>query len=237
MAYLDRTGDGISQISVAPSAVDQRPGGEPGRGLRSRSQRHAQHSIIFYEGDQADRVFELDDGIIMLYKLLPDGRRQVVEILNPGMIFGIAAGARYDCSAETLTPVRVSAFDRKEIEGCNTLQRHVSRCLISQMEKMHEHAMLLGRKSAMERVASYLMRMVPGRGGEDCIGPRDAECDDHDLALSMTRQEIADYLGLTIETVSRVISDLKRRGVIRLDRQDRIHVNRVCGLCKFTGIH
>ncbi|WP_417766776.1 Crp/Fnr family transcriptional regulator [Stappia sp.] len=237
MAYLDRTDEGISQFTVVPPVVDHRADDDTGRGLESRPLRHAQHSIIFYEGDQAERVFELDEGLVMLYKLLPDGRRQVVEIVNPGMIFGIAAGTRYDCSAETLTPTRVSAFDRKVIDGCNTLQRHISKCLIAQMEKMHEHAMLLGRKSAMERVASYLLRMVPGRGGEDCIGPRDAEHDDHDLALSMTRQEIADYLGLTIETVSRVISELKRRGVIRLERQDRIHVNRVCGLCQLTGIH
>lgn len=237
MAYLERSGDGIPQTSVVTPAVDHTSGGDAGRGLEARSLRHAQHSIIFYEGDQAERVFELDEGAVMLYKLLPDGRRQVVEIVNPGMIFGIAAGTRYDCSAETLTPARVSAFDRKAIEGCNTLQRHLSKCLISQMENMHEHAMLLGRKSAMERVASYLMRMVPGRGGEDCTGPRDVGCDDHDLTLSMTRQEIADYLGLTIETVSRVISELKRRGVIRLERQDRIHVNRVCGLCQLTGIH
>jgi CRP/FNR family transcriptional regulator len=233
MAYLERTTDTFPHHAVTASTYDRQ--GKDG-GLQARPVRLGQHSIVFYEGDAADRVYELDDGVVMLYKLLPDGRRQVVEILNAGMVFGLAAGERYDCSAETLTPVRISSFNRRDVDGSAALQRHVSRCLIAQMEKMHEHAMLLGRKSAMERVASYLMRMVPGRGGEGCIGPGEG-CDDHDLALTMTRQEIADYLGLTIETVSRVISELKRRGVIRLERQDRIHVNRVCGLCQLTGIH
>ncbi|WP_186385870.1 MULTISPECIES: Crp/Fnr family transcriptional regulator [unclassified Stappia] len=232
MAYLDRTSETIGQQRVTGRAVR-----EVAKTPTARVQRHEQHHVIFYEGDQAERIFELQDGIVMLYKLLPDGRRQVVEILNRGMIFGTAGGERYDCSAETLTPVRLAVHDRREVDASAVLQSHVAKCLMSQMERLHEHAMLLGRKSAMERVASYLIRMVPNRGGEGCTGPLSETCDPHDLVLTMTRQEIADYLGLTIETVSRVISELKRRGVIRLERQDRIHVTRVCGLCQLTGIH
>ncbi|WP_349359859.1 helix-turn-helix domain-containing protein [Stappia sp.] len=203
----------------------------------AKFQRFSQHSVIFYEGDRAERVFELDEGIVMLYKLLPDGRRQVVEVLNPGTIFGAAAGDSYDCSAETLTPARISTYDRREIDQSAPLQKHLTRCLISQMELMHDHAVLLGRKSAIERVATFLMRMVPDRSGEGCIGPAEAEPDTHEIVLTMTRQEIADYLGLTIETVSRVISELKRRGLIKVERQDRIHIARVCGICQLTGIH
>jgi CRP/FNR family transcriptional regulator len=203
----------------------------------AKVQRHSQHSVIFYEGDRAERVFELDEGIVMLYKLLPDGRRQVVEILNPGTIFGAAAGETYDCSAETLTGARVSVYDRREIERSASLQRHLTKCLMSQMELMHDHAVLLGRKSAIERVSTFLMRMVPRRGGEGCIGPAETSADSHNVVLTMTRQEIADYLGLTIETVSRVISDLKRRGLIKVERQDQIHISRVCGICQLTGIH
>ncbi|MCA1243583.1 helix-turn-helix domain-containing protein [Stappia stellulata] len=203
----------------------------------AKVQRHSQHSVIFYEGDRAERLFELDEGIVMLYKLLPDGRRQVVEILNPGTIFGAAAGETYDCSAETLTGARISAYDRREIDRSASLQRHLTKCLMSQMELMHDHAVLLGRKSAIERVSTFLMRMVPRRGGEGCIGPAETGADSHNVVLTMTRQEIADYLGLTIETVSRVISDLKRRGLIKVERQDQIHISRVCGICQLTGIH
>lgn len=105
------------------------------------------------------------------------------------------------------------------------------------MRLLHEHAVLLGRKSAVERVASFLMHLVPDRGGAGCVGPEDDTEDSYDLQLHMTRQEIADYLGLTIETVSRVVSDLKRRGVIRVDKADKIYLNRVCTLCQMTGMH
>ena len=203
----------------------------------AKAQRYSQHSVIFYEGDSAERLFELDEGIVMLYKLLPDGRRQVVEILNPGTIFGAAAGETYDCSAETLTPSAVLSHERREVEETASLQRHVSRCLMAQMERMHDHAVLLGRKSALERVSTFFIRMVPNRGGEGCIGPADADIDTHDIVLAMTRQEIADYLGLTIETVSRVISELKRRGLVRVERQDSIHITRVCGICQLSGMH
>lgn len=234
MAYVERTSD---RLQSGLSGADRGLAALAAEAARqSRTQRLGQHSIVFYEGDAAERVYELSSGTVMLYKLLPDGRRQVVEVLTPGMVFGIAAGETYDCSAETLTPSSIVAHERREIEEVSGLQRHLTRCMMAQMERLHDHAVLLGRKSAIERVSTFLMRMVPGRGGEACDGPA-GEKDTHDIVLAMTRQEIADYLGLTIETVSRVISELKRRGLVRIERQDRIHITRVCGICQLTGIH
>lgn len=195
------------------------------------------HAVIYYEGDPAKRLYELVAGTVMLYKLLPDGRRQVVEVLRPGDIFGLSAEDEYDCTAESLTVAEVHEIDLKQVDRSPELQLTLTKCLSSQMRVLHEHAVLLGRKSAVERVASYLMHLVPHRGGVGCPGPDDDANDGYDLQLHMTRQEIADYLGLTIETVSRVVSDLKRRGVIRVDRADKIHLNRVCGLCQITGMH
>ncbi|GGE93509.1 helix-turn-helix domain-containing protein [Stappia taiwanensis] len=207
-------------------------------GMSTTAHSHAPHSVVFYEGDNATRFYEVDEGIVMLFKLLPDGRRQVVEILNPGTIFGVSAGDLYDCSAETLTRTSLRAFDRREVERSLPLQRHLTRCLLTQMETLHDHAVLLGRKSAIERVSSFLMRLVPQRGGIGCMGPdKESASDSLDVVLTMTRQEIADYLGLTIETVSRVISDLKRRGLVTVERQDRIRINRICGICQLSGIH
>ncbi|MBO6758333.1 MAG: helix-turn-helix domain-containing protein [Roseibium sp.] len=195
------------------------------------------HDVIYYEGDPAKRLYELATGTIMLFKLLPDGRRQVVEVLRPGDIFGLSAIDEYDCTAETLTSTSVHEIDLRKVEASAEIQRKLTRCLTNQMKVLHEHAVLLGRKSAVERVASFLMYLVPDRGGLGCAGPEDADNDGFDLQLHMTRQEIADYLGLTIETVSRVVSDLKKRGIIRIDRSDKIHLNKVCGLCRMTGIH
>jgi CRP/FNR family nitrogen fixation transcriptional regulator len=198
---------------------------------------HPAHSVIYYEGDPAKRLYELVKGSVMLYKLLPDGRRQVVEVLRPGDIFGLTAGVENDCTAETLIDAEVHEIDLRQVERSDELQRTLTRCLTNQMRVLHEHAVLLGRKSAVERVASFFMHLVPDRGGAGCIGPRDEDSDGYDLQLHMTRQEIADYLGLTIETVSRVVSDLKRRGVIRVEKADRIHLNKVCSLCQMTGMH
>jgi len=195
------------------------------------------HAVVYYEGDPARRLYELVRGSLMLYKLLPDGRRQVVEVLRPGDIFGLANGDEHDCTAETLTKSLVQEIDLRKVERSEELQKSLTKCLTNQMRALHEHAVLLGRKSAVERVASFLMHMVPDRGGVGCVGPVDEDDDGFDLQLHMTRQEIADYLGLTIETVSRVVSELKRRGVIRVDKADKIHLNKVCGLCQMTGMH
>ncbi len=196
------------------------------------------HSVIYYEGDPAKRVFELSRGTVMLYKLLPDGRRQVVEVLKSGDIFGLAPGEEYDCTAETLTNTVVYELDLKRVENSPELQRKLTKSLTYQMQVLHEHAVLLGRKSAVERVASFFMHLVPERGGgASCVGPAVEGEDCWELQLHMTRQEIADYLGLTIETVSRAVSTLKRKGVIRVDRADKIYLYKVCGLCQMTGIH
>ncbi|MBO0345409.1 helix-turn-helix domain-containing protein [Roseibium sp. CAU 1637] len=198
----------------------------------------AAHEVVYYEGDPVKRLFQLSEGSLMLYKLLPDGRRQVVEVLQAGDIFGLAEGSEYDCTAETLTKTSVYEIDLKKVESSVGLQQQLTKCLIGQMNALHEHAMLLGRKSATERVASFFMYLIPNRGGPGCVGPDpEVEGDGCDLELHMTRQEIADYLGLTIETVSRVISDLKKRQVIRLEKSDRIHLRRVCDMCQITGIH
>ena len=201
---------------------------------QSRHKTFPAHGVVFFEGDPANNVYEVADGSVMLYKLLPDGRRQVVEILGPGDLFGVPAGDVYDTSAETLTETLVHMISTKDAENSNTIQQHMKKCLVSQVQNLHEHAVLLGRKSAHERVASFLMRFVPSRGDFGCIGPKGDE-DQSVVTLHMTRQEIADFLGLTIETVSRVLSDMKRRKVITMEKQDRIRIMNVCGLCHLTG--
>ncbi|MXN65899.1 helix-turn-helix domain-containing protein [Stappia sp. GBMRC 2046] len=236
MAYVDR-GFNSGGGRAAPANSEF-----PRVGIQNdctlRPMRHPQHSVLFYEGDKAERLYELDEGVVMLFKLLPDGRRQVVEILNAGSVFGLSAGEVYDCTAESLTPVKVSTLDRNSLEASPSLQQYVTRCLLTQMETLHDHAVLLGRKSAMERVSTFLMRMVPNRGGFACAGPAEDGTDDsRSVTLHMTRQEIADYLGLTIETVSRVISEMKRRGLICIERQDQIRIVNVCRMCQMTGIH
>jgi hypothetical protein len=131
----------------------------------------------------------------MLYKLLPDGRRQVVEVLGPGDLFGFDMDTYHDCSAETLVATTALVFSRRDVEASSAAQSHLTRCAMQQVYAMHDHAVLLGRKSAYERVASFLMRFVPERGTTHCKGPDDEDRDEGTVQLNMTRQEMADYLG------------------------------------------
>ena len=128
--------------------------------IRADTKTFPAHGVVFFEGDPANNIYEVADGSVMLYKLLPDGRRQVVEILGPGDLFGVPAGEVYDTSAETLTETLVHMISRKDAEGSDEIQQHMKKCLISQVQNLHDHAVLLGRKSAHERVASFLMRFV-----------------------------------------------------------------------------
>jgi CRP-like cAMP-binding protein len=193
-------------------------------------------ALIFLEGDLVDWVYQIEFGTVMLYKLLPDGRRQVVELLGAGDIFGFSPAAIHHCTAETLAPTACVAFDRTVIERSPDLMRRLNARLYAQLCAMHDLAMLLGRKSAMERIASFLMRCVPGRGGLGCPGPRAGE-DRETIRITMTRQEMADYLGLTIETVSRNLSKLKRLGLVSIRNLDEICIQDVCRLCRLTGTH
>lgn len=204
--------------------------------VEGHRQRFGQHVHLFRQGDDAARIYELVDGAVMLYKLLSDGRRQVVELIGPGDVFGVSAVPVYECFAETLMVGHAVVYDRAAVERSPNLFRLLGARLQTQFCAMHEHAVLLGRKSALERVASFIMQCVPGRGGYGCPGPRGGDNSIH-VRLGMTRQEIADYLGLTIETVSRAFSDLRRRGIVTIDRQEQVLVNDICRVCKLTGAH
>jgi CRP-like cAMP-binding protein len=198
-------------------------------------------SLIVDEGDTSNAVFEIVEGGVMVFKLLPDGRRQIIEVLGVGDIFGLAPTSVSDVSAEALTPVKVSAFDRRTVDADPALRDRLFNRLRSQICALHDHALLLGRKSAQERIATFIMRLVPNRGGVACAGPtrsnQPVREDCAQVALAMTRQEIADYLGLTIETVSRAFSALKREGIIAYDKQDEVRIGNVCRLCHLTGSH
>ncbi|MCC2111097.1 MAG: helix-turn-helix domain-containing protein [Hyphomicrobiales bacterium] len=235
MAYKMPCAGGIAE-RLSDITHDESAWTEFVRSGRAKRVNLAEHENIYFEGDRADRIYEVADGAVMLYKLLPDGRRQVVEILSGGGLFGMQAGELYDCSAETLVASTLHAADRREVEAANELQSHITRCLLEQLQVLHDHTVLLGRKSAFERVATFLMRFVPLRGGAGCLGPG-ADADDRVIVLAMTRQEIADYLGLTIETVSRIFSEMRRRNLVAIERHDRLRICDVCGICRLTGTH
>ena len=178
------------------------------------------HEPLFHEGDAADTVFNLTSGTLKLYKLLPDGRRQVMGFIQPGDFLGITMDEEHAFSAEALEPVEACRFSRARfdafIEEHPRMERELYRLAAHELSMAQAQMVLLGRKTALERVATFLLGLL--RRQEERHGTADT------VELQMNRLDIADYLGLTKETVSRLFTSLKTTGVIRLLSDDRVSI-------------
>lgn len=165
---------------------------------------------IFEQGQTNDAVFNLTAGAVRLSKLLPDGRRQVVGFALPGDFLGFDLKGEHDFSADALVPVTVCQFPLKRFqqflsERAPAMQR-LYELASHELTMAQEQMMLLGRKTAEERVAAFLAGL---RNRWEKINGNKVL-----VPLPMTRQDIADYLGLTIETVSRMMTRLSREKII-----------------------
>jgi CRP/FNR family transcriptional regulator len=174
---------------------------------------------LFHEGDPATRVFTLTRGTLKLYKLLADGRRQVMGFLHPGDFLGISVDDEHAFSAEALEDSQLCWFPRNRfddfIDDHSAMERELYRKAAHELAVAQQQLVLLGRKTATERMASFLLHLVERDDG--AAGPSL-------VRLPMSRSDIADYLGLTKETVSRVISAMKRDRVIRLQALDVVEI-------------
>jgi CRP/FNR family transcriptional regulator, anaerobic regulatory protein len=180
---------------------------------------------IIDDGEPARAIYQVVKGSVMVSKLLPDGRRQIFEVLGPGGIFGLTPNGHHDSMAESLTNVRVTAFEKNSAENSSHFNSVMANLLKVQLCALHDHAVLLGRKSALERVTSYILEQIEAGNsmGDPVIGLLS-------VRILMTRSEIADYLGLTLETVSRAFSQLRRMKIISYQRHDdliHVHVDRL----------
>ena len=191
----------------------------------------AKGRTVFTDGDPAKRIFEVLNGTLIVFKLLSDGRRQIFEIVPAGWLCGFAKGDVYDGAYETLTPATVMTYSRAELEASDPARSRLLHQAEAQFCALHDLSMALGRKRAHEKLATFLMRFVPRRGDAHCPGPKRPK-DDVLLRIPLSRAEIADHLGLTLETVSRELSALAREGLIKVGPgRGEIRINDVCQLC------
>lgn len=172
--------------------------------------RFAEKETILLQGDPAGSVYNVTQGTIRLYRLLSDGRRQIVGFLLPGDFLGLSLADHYAFSADAIEPVGVCRFSRTGfvhlVEAKPVLLRRLYEVATHELTLAQDHMLLLGRRTAEEKVAVFLVafrRRLRHLGASGITIP-----------LPMTRQDIADYLGLTLETVSRVISKLARDRLI-----------------------
>lgn len=199
----------------------------------SRRHRFAARSTVFNEGDDAHAVYLIIEGGALMYRIMPDGRRQIIELLGPGDVFGMTTSGRHDACVEALGPTRVTSYDQRTLDDYCVVQQLFTERMQAKICQLHDHAVLLGRKSAMERVATFLLLLVSGRAATDHVDRGDAGAARFDMVL--TRQEIADYLGLTPETVSRAFSQLRRDGIVAYDRSEEITIAQIGRLRRASG--
>ena len=161
---------------------------------------------IYGEDEPSEYVYQVISGSVRSYKLLTDGRRQINAFYLPGDIFGLESGPVHRLTAEAVDNTTVRLVKRRNLEQAAGITVQVARSLwamtAGELRHAEDHMLLLGRKNAIERVASFLLEMDRrlSRAGM--------------VALPMSRRDIGDYLGLTLETVSRALSQLHSEGVL-----------------------
>jgi CRP/FNR family nitrogen fixation transcriptional regulator len=162
---------------------------------------HAADSEIYAQGEQAGALYRIEFGAVRVYRLLSDGRRQVVAFHIAGETFGFEAWTVRSFFAETIVPTGLVAVDA---EPDGRYSADLMALALRSMVRAQEHLLVIGRQSAVEKVAAFLVDLDERQGGCGLID------------LPMTRTDMGDYLGMTIETASRSLSKLRDMGILRL---------------------
>ena len=193
-------------------------------GARLNVERNAE---IYGEGEPAEYVYRVVRGVVRTHKLLNDGRRQISAFLLPGDFFGLDCDDEYRFTAEAVSDATLvfvkrsvlTALARRDGEVANDLWRMAR----GELHRAHDHMLLLGRKSAQERIAAFLLEMAGRAEQTDTV------------ELPMSRLDIADYLGLTIETVSRTLTHLENTAAIALPSTRRVRLCNKAALARLNA--
>ena len=176
----------------------------------------ARNEEIYAQDEPVELLYRVLRGVVRTSRLTADGRRQVGDFYYPGDLFGLEPGPDHRFAAEALEDCEIVAVRRSTVRaaaGDAELDRAILEAQRVEMERLQDHVVMLGRKSARERVASFLMSIA--QRGED----------DH-ADLAMGRQDMADYLGLTIETVSRMLTQLQGEAIVEFPSSRRFQIRK-----------
>jgi len=186
----------------------------------------SRNAEIYGENEPADYLYKVVSGAVRTYKVLSDGRRQIGGFYLPGDMFGLECGDEHSFSAEAITECKVLVIKRSGLVSLAARDGDVARQLWSmtagELQRAQDHIMLL-IKTAQERVAGFLLEMA-ARGATTV-----------EIELPMSRQDIADYLGLTIETVSRTLTQLEKSAAIAVPTSRRIVLRNRAALNRMNG--
>jgi len=186
---------------------------------------------LFYEGDPAEHLFVIREGCARVYKLLADGRRMITGFLFPSDIVGFADDGQYSYGGEAITGVTACRMPRKKLfdyfDIYPVLERRMLEIATNELAASQDQMLLLGRKSALEKLASFLHVLLRRHERRGAAGDR--------LFLPMSRSDIGDHLGLTTESVSRCFTQLRKLGVIKLDSAQKVAIADRAALVRLTG--
>jgi CRP/FNR family transcriptional regulator, nitrogen fixation regulation protein len=167
---------------------------------------------IHGQGDTTEYCWRILSGCVRTVKLMEDGRRQVAEFLFAGDLLGLNDLGTHDFAAEAVTDVTLRRYPRRMVESLAdshaALARHLRAMALTNLRNAHDRMVMLGRKTAVEKVASFVLEMQQRAAAS---GPGMVD-------VPMSRTDVADHLGLTVETVCRILAHLKREGTVKLHR-------------------
>ena len=176
---------------------------------------------IFLQNDPSTHLYNITEGNVKIYQLLDDGRIQIIGFLYPGDFFGTYKNNKYNYSAEAIGNLRVCVFDQRVLDKYMDQNPILAKELLNEtsyeLTLAQDRMTVMGRLNAIEKIAIFLINISNQRKR---IGWQS-----NPISLSMTRQDIADYLGLTIETVSREISKLKASNIIKIISSKQLFIN------------
>jgi len=186
-------------------------------------------NYLFYEGDEVSWLYQVTAGVLRQTRLLENGRRQVIAFGYPGDVVGFPANGCHHTDCDALVDTRLQPYRKSLLEHPEKdveLHGELLQAALGEISAMQDHFMMLGRKSASERVASFLT-VLAGRVG--C-------CDDGvcKVDLPMRRADIADFLGLTTETVSRTLTQMRKSGIIKIENIHSIVVLKPAALTSLS---
>lgn len=194
--------------------------------------------VIMSHEEPADFLANIVSGTVKLTKLLADGRQQIVGLQFPPDFLGRTYGGQNPYFAEAASDVELCCFPRKRFEevlvGFPDLESRLFKDTLDELDAAREWMLLLGRKTAQEKIASFLYVLAKRSGNIGCA--HSFGVDEARFILPLTRADMADYLGLTIETVSRQITNLKTKGVIQVSAMREIIVPDLDTLAELAGV-
>jgi len=186
---------------------------------------------IFIQNDPSQYLYNITEGNVKIYQLLDDGRIQIIGFLYPGDFFGTYRNNKYNYCAQSIGELKVCVFEQKILDRYLDENPVLSKELLNktsfELTLAQDRITVLGKLKAVERISKFLLNISEQR---ERIGWQN-----NPISLPMTRQDIADYLGLTIETVSREFSNLKSSNIIKIISSKQIYLADLESLKKFTN--